>query len=203
MATDVPAAAKTPWQLATVGTEIRYLSARVSSDLAEAARHPHRNRRPRFRAARRMSGIPFAAISAAALAIAPSLLADWFPQGRTCGREFKIGNIKGEPGESLSINLSSGLWEDFATGKRGADLIDLRAAMIGGNKGAAARELAKTLGISVNGADRYPGKPPPPRPAEVEDWQPMVPPPDGTDPAPASTFPAATHTTNTRTPTTA
>jgi putative DNA primase/helicase len=135
-----------------------------------------------------VSGIPFDAIRAAALASAPSLLADWFPQGRRCGPEFKIGSIRGEPGESLSVNLNTGLWADFASNERGGDLIDLRAAMIhGGDIGAAARELAQSLGISVNGADRYPGKPPP-RQADADDWRPMVPPPDGTAPPPESTF---------------
>jgi hypothetical protein len=128
-----------------------------------------------------MTGIPFAAISAAALAVAPSLLADWFPQGRRFGHEFKIGNIRGEPGESLSVNLNTGVWADFAEGIEGADLIALRAAMThGGGKGAAARELAGVLGISVNGADRYPGKSPRPRQAKADDWTPMVPPPAGT-----------------------
>jgi hypothetical protein len=134
-----------------------------------------------------MTGIPFDAIRSAALAIAPSLLADWFPRGRTFGREFKIGSIRGEAGESLSINLNTGVWKDFASNESGADLIDLRAAMIhSGDIGAAARELARILGVSVNGADRYAGKPPSPRQAKArgDDWQPMVPPPDGTAPPP-------------------
>jgi putative DNA primase/helicase len=134
-----------------------------------------------------MTGIPFDALRSAALAIAPSLLADWFPRGRTFGREFKIGSIRGEAGESLSINLNTGVWKDFASNESGADLIDLRAAMIhSGDIGAAARELARILGVSVNGADRYAGKPPSPRQAKArgDDWQPMVPPPDGTAPPP-------------------
>jgi hypothetical protein len=109
-----------------------------------------------------MSGIPFDQISAAALACAPSLLADWFPHGKRCGHEFKIGSIRGEPGDSLSVNLNTGVWSDFAAGgSGGADLISLRAAMAyGGKQGAAARELAQSFGISVNGAGRYPGKSP-------------------------------------------
>jgi AAA domain-containing protein/uncharacterized protein DUF6371 len=134
-----------------------------------------------------MTGIPFDAISAAALANAPSLLADWFPHGRKRGLEFKIGSIRGEPGESLSVNLNTGAWADFASDERGGDLIDLRAAMShGGDKGAAGRELAKILGISVNGAD--PRRPPPRQIRTGDDWQPMVPPPDGTAPPPESAF---------------
>jgi hypothetical protein len=84
--------------------------------------------------------IPFAQISAAALAIAPSLLADWFPHGRQYGREFKVGNLRGDPGTSLSINLDTGVWADFAENIFGADFIDLRAAIAHGrNKGAAAK----------------------------------------------------------------
>ena len=136
-----------------------------------------------------MTGIPFDAISAAALANASRLLADWFPHGRIRGREFKEGNIAGEPGESLSINLSTGVWKDFASnGVSGADLIDLRAAIgHSGDKGSAARELAQSLGIIVNGVDRFPRKSPPSQ-AKADDWTPMVPPPTGTKPPPQSTL---------------
>src|ERR1700751_5987577 len=58
----------------------------------------------------------------------------------------------------------------------------------GGDKGAAARELAQSFGIiPVNGAGPYPRQPPP-RAPKASDWQPMVPPPDGTAPPPESAF---------------
>jgi putative DNA primase/helicase len=58
--------------------------------------------------------IPFGQIRDEALAQARRLLPSWFPRGRIVGREFKIGNIRGDPGESLSINLVNGRWKDFA-----------------------------------------------------------------------------------------
>ena len=54
---------------------------------------------------------------------------EWFPNGRQVGREFKVGNLAGEPGQSLSINLDTGLWSDFAVGVGGRDLIDLYAKL--------------------------------------------------------------------------
>lgn len=50
-----------------------------------------------------------------------------FPNGKKVGNEFKIGNIYGDAGQSLSICLSGekvGFFCDFASGDRG-DLLDL------------------------------------------------------------------------------
>jgi len=93
--------------------------------------------------------IPFDQIQAAALAQAERLLADWFPHGRRVGREFKVGSLAGEPGESLSINLDTGLWSDFAAEVSGHDLVDLCAALRHDSKRIpAALDLQTTLGIS-------------------------------------------------------
>jgi len=61
-----------------------------------------------------------------------SLLAGIFPAGRVQGREFKIGSLRGEAGDSLSINLDTGVWMDFATGgtETGGDLASLLAAKL-------------------------------------------------------------------------
>src|SRR5690242_13855917 len=99
-----------------------------------------------------MSGIPFDTIAAAALSQAPSLLSRWFPHGRIVGHEFKVGNIDGDPGESLSINLHTGAWADFSAGIKGGDLTAVCAAKFhSGNQVAAALELAKDLGVYLNG----------------------------------------------------
>ena len=121
--------------------------------------------------------LQFGPINEAALAILPSLVRDLFPHGKPCGRdgrEFKIGDIYGTPGESLSINLETGQWSDFATKEKGGDPVSLfAAAEHGGNQAAAALALAERLGIHPNGDTT-------PKPAEVkapsEDWTPMVPP---------------------------
>src|SRR5262249_48886426 len=47
--------------------------------------------------------------------------------------DARIGNIAGEAGNSLSIDLKTGLWKDHAT-SQGGDLIDLYAAWRGYNR---------------------------------------------------------------------
>lgn len=52
-----------------------------------------------------------------------------FPLGKKSGNEWCVGNLQGESGSSLKINLKgtkAGVWCDFATGQSG-DLIDLWA----------------------------------------------------------------------------
>jgi len=49
------------------------------------------------------------------------------PGGKKVGREYRIGSVAGEPGESMSVCLEgtkAGLWADFAADKKG-DLLDL------------------------------------------------------------------------------
>lgn len=58
---------------------------------------------------------------------AEEFVRDIFPSARIQGDEARVGNLEGEPGESLSIGLSgarAGLWFDHATGQ-GGDIIDL------------------------------------------------------------------------------
>jgi len=62
------------------------------------------------------------------LAQADRFVAEWFPKGLRVGEEWVIGNLKGEPGKSLKINLISGIWSDFATGESGPCLVSLYAA---------------------------------------------------------------------------
>jgi hypothetical protein len=122
-----------------------------------------------------MSGgtIPFDQIKLAALAQVDPLLREWFPRGKRVGNEFRIGNIRGDAGESLSVNVTTGLWADFSGDTSGHDLIDLRAEMRhGGDRVAAARELAKKLGVTANGhthrKEQY---------QRVDEWELLLPPP--------------------------
>ncbi len=127
------------------------------------------------------ASIPFEQIQRVAVAHAPSLLHEWFPAGKIVGREFRVGNLAGEPGQSMSVNLDTGLWADFAGDDRGHDLIDLRAALDHTDRVAAARVLADELGVTGNAGDTA-HRSPPPTPAPVpprENWQPIVPPPPG------------------------
>jgi putative DNA primase/helicase len=130
--------------------------------------------------------IPFDQIQAVTLAQADRLLTDWFPQGRRVGRKFLVGNLQGERGDSLSVNLDTGLWKDFADGPSGHDLIDLHAARHhAGDRVAAARELGATLGL-IKGTNGH--AEPAAETKQADFWLPVVPPPLGTRPPPASTF---------------
>jgi putative DNA primase/helicase len=57
--------------------------------------------------------IPFDAINAAALPQLPSLLREWFPNGKREGHEWRVGSINGEGGESFSVNMHTGKWAEF------------------------------------------------------------------------------------------
>lgn len=104
--------------------------------------------RPRLRAAK-SSRPDFAKINAAALAACPGLLESWFPAGRLQGREFCVGNLQGDAGESLKINVGSGVWKDFATDQGGSDLVSLYAALHSMQQAQAARALEKELSLST------------------------------------------------------
>lgn len=118
--------------------------------------------------------IPFDAINAAALAILPELVSDWFPNGRMKGREWTLGSLNGEPGRSLSINVSTGKWGDFSADLRGGDPISLAAAAFhGGDRISAARALGKKLGFDTNGEIHHsaPATAPPTHKFD-DDWTP-------------------------------
>lgn len=60
-----------------------------------------------------------------------ALLRELFPAGRRQGREWCIGSIAGEPGQSLRTSLAGkhrGRWHEFADGT-GGDMLDLIAAV--------------------------------------------------------------------------
>lgn len=92
------------------------------------------------------AALDFAGVARAALAQCPGILRQWFPAGVLRGQEFVVGNLHGDKGESLSINVRSGKWADFASGQKGGDLVSLYAAMHGIGQGDAFRELSKDLG---------------------------------------------------------
>lgn len=86
--------------------------------------------------------IDYARLGDDLLARADTLLADWFPQGKKLGHEFKVGSLNGEAGASLSINIKTGVWKDFSTGDTGGDLIALYAARLGMSQHDAAMDLS-------------------------------------------------------------
>ena len=99
-----------------------------------------------------MTRPPFAAVRAAATPHLESLLRDWLPAGKRQGHEWVCGSANGDAGRSMSINLTTGVGADFATGTKFADVIDVCAAVRhGGDKLAALRELAARFGVDING----------------------------------------------------
>lgn len=114
----------------------------------------------------------------------PNLCSEWFPAGKRRGSEFKIGGLNGERGDSLSINLKTGIWKDFATGETGGDAISLYAAKHGISQG----EAAKALG--GNATHTLAVLPPP---EEKEEWRPLNDLPDEDEMPRAKLFEGWTH----------
>lgn len=124
--------------------------------------------------------LDFKEINEALLRRSRELLPKWLPGGKIEGREFKCGSLRGESGSSLSVNLETGLWADFASNDKGGDLISLYAAIEGIGQGAAAKRLKDDMGYNVKAPnevvkdfDRF-------RYGEVIPE--LVPPPTGTPP---------------------
>jgi len=69
----------------------------------------------------------------------------WLPHGRIVGHEYTLGDLIGNPGDSLKINMKTGLWKDFSTGDAGRDLLSLYAAIRGIKNGEAYAELNENL----------------------------------------------------------
>lgn len=72
----------------------------------------------------------------------PDLLFEWFPEGKLEGREFCIGSVGGESGQSLRVNTQTGKWADFAIEEHsGKDLISLYATKENIGYGEAIKQL--------------------------------------------------------------
>ena len=107
--------------------------------------------------------IDFPLIASAALEQAETLVPRWLPAGRRNGAEWLVGDLAGNAGSSLSINLRTGRWADFAGDVRGGDLISLYAAINGLEQLAAARALSEIVGVASSSApapaNRAPSRP--------------------------------------------
>lgn len=118
--------------------------------------------------------IPFDRIASELLARADAFCRELFPAGRLEGKNYRIGNVRGDKGQSLAIDLTTGSWKDFASEDKGGDLISLYAAHHGMSQADAARALAPHL---ANGHDseaeravkRITSGRPAPSPPEVTD----------------------------------
>jgi hypothetical protein len=91
--------------------------------------------------------IDFSAVNAAALAVLPTLLKRWLPDGRRQGKEYVARNPHRDDRHlgSFCINLNTGRWADFATGDRGGDPVSLAAYLFDLSQVEATRRLADML----------------------------------------------------------
>ena len=127
--------------------------------------------------------IDFKAIADFALGRAESLVSDWLPNGKREGHEWRCGNLHGDFGSSLSINLASGVWCDFSGGEKGGDLVSLYAAIFTNNdQGRAAKELSGQFGMSsaeTAPSQRVAAPGPSVKASKRTPWLPVLPVPDG------------------------
>ncbi|MBT6546442.1 MAG: topoisomerase, partial [Rhodobacteraceae bacterium] len=91
--------------------------------------------------------IDYSEINARLLPMLPNLLAEWLPAGRKEGCEYVCGDLQGNPGVSLKVNLDTGKWSDFATDDKGGDIVSLYAALKGLRQSDAAKELGERHGL--------------------------------------------------------
>lgn len=92
---------------------------------------------------------------------AESLATYLLPNGKRRGREWKVGSVDGEEGDSLSVCVQGakcGVWKDFHGGK-GGDMLDLWMAVRGSTLPEAMKDAAEYLGIR----DTMPANQPPPK----------------------------------------
>lgn len=78
---------------------------------------------------------------------ASAFVREIFPSSTITSDEARIGSLDGEPGASLSITLSTGLWFDHATGQ-GGDLIDLYRQTQRADFPTAIADLERFLGLT-------------------------------------------------------
>lgn len=131
------------------------------------------------------SSINFQAISDRALASLESLLAQWLPDGKREGREYKALNPKRADGAlgSFSINLTTGAWADFATDDKGGDTISLYAYLNNLSQIEAARVVADLVGVALDDKPA-PAAPSPAKAKPRSEWTPILPVPDDATPPP-------------------
>ncbi|OZI61568.1 VapE domain-containing protein [Bordetella genomosp. 11] len=132
--------------------------------------------------------IDFAAVADAALSRAEMLVPQWLPGGRREGHEWRCGSLKGDPGSSFSVNLTTGQWADFAgDSDRGGDLVSLYAAIFtGGDQGQAARELRSQLALTPSPRTQQTSVARKPEKGAKTPWVPVLPVPLGSPPPPVA-----------------
>ena len=119
-----------------------------------------------------MADLDFVGLNARLLPSALDYCRRWLPGGKKQGHEYVCASLHGGPGRSLSVNLNTGKWADFAAGAAGGDLISLYAGARGLAMGEAFRELASLSGYDGGAVAQLPPDDPPV----------VMPPPDAGEP---------------------
>lgn len=96
----------------------------------------------------RHEGLPFDVVAKAALGDALSICMELLPGGVKRGNEYFCAGMQGGKGQSLAVNLNEGVFQDFATGECGADMINLWTAVKGCKPLEAKEALEVRLGLS-------------------------------------------------------
>lgn len=131
------------------------------------------------------SRIDFEGLAAQLLARAESLVSEWLPGGTLQGHEYVCADLTGGKGRSLSVNLRTGQWADFAADLKGGDLVSLYAAVRGLSNGDAARELGAAQRPDHLHGSREKQPSASRRNRRGDEWEVLTPVPDG---APAPDF---------------
>lgn len=97
-----------------------------------------------------MPGLDFKGLGDRLLGRARDLIATWLPGGKLIGHEYCCSDLRGGQGDSLKVNVETGVWADFATDHKGGDLTSLYAAIEGITQGDAARALADQIGFEMS-----------------------------------------------------
>ena len=97
------------------------------------------------------------------LAALPAILHYLLPAGVLRGGKFMVGNVQGDKGDSLVVEMNgtkAGLWHDFATGA-GGDILDLWAVVKGFDRQTQFPALLQDIQTHLGaGIDTRPYKPP-------------------------------------------
>lgn len=129
--------------------------------------------------------IDFAALAAALLRDAHTLVPRWLPDGVERQGRWYVGDFDGGKGESANVNLATGQWIDNAApdDECGGDLISLYARIHGLNNGQAARQLMQDMGWERSQASAHPVHVRTPPGSAPPDMPPEPPPEDDGPPA--------------------
>ncbi|GAC22511.1 hypothetical protein GMES_0201 [Paraglaciecola mesophila KMM 241] len=118
-------------------------------------------------------GLDFKHLADVALSRSHDVVEHYLPGGKYESDEYVVLNPKRSDSRagSFKVNMVTGIWSDFATGDKGADLISLVAYVTNQSQGDAYKELSNYLGAGGLTQERPPAKL---RPAKVK-WTPILP----------------------------